>query len=77
MPFEQIHLTLDVSEQLPTKLASLHCHRTQASPEMDHIDWSQGELAEMYSTEYLIQADPPVPDGATIDPDIFAGLNTE
>jgi LmbE family N-acetylglucosaminyl deacetylase len=77
VPLEQIHLTLDVSEQLPTKLASLRCHRTQASPEMDPIDWSQGSLAEMYSTEYLIQADPPVPEGATIDPDIFAGLNAE
>ena len=76
-PPEDIHLTLDVSDQLETKMACILCHRTQVAP-----DWpyhrAPREVAEwVLGREYYIRAQPEVPSGETVPEDFFDGITPD
>jgi LmbE family N-acetylglucosaminyl deacetylase len=77
VPREQIHLTLDVSTYLDTKLASMRCHRTQVPPDWPYLTVPQDVALAIHGTEYLIQAHPLVPAGTTRDPDFLSDLKSE
>ncbi len=74
VPLEQIHLILDVTPYLDTKIASMRCHLTQVPPDWDYLKVPQEVNAATHGKEYLIQADPSLPAGEQLAPDIFAGL---
>jgi N-acetyl-1-D-myo-inositol-2-amino-2-deoxy-alpha-D-glucopyranoside deacetylase len=77
VPDEQIHLRLDVSAYLETKLASMRCHRTQLPPDAPAMRLSQSLALAVHGTEYLIQAHPPAPIGATRVSNFLAGLQPD
>ncbi len=74
VPLEQIHLILDVTPYLDTKIASMRCHLTQVPPDWDYLQVPQEVNLATHGKEYLIQADPPHMAEAPLTPDIFAGL---
>jgi LmbE family N-acetylglucosaminyl deacetylase len=77
VPLEDIHLTLDVTSQVGTKIASICCHRTQIPPDWPDLRIPPELLVDMYGTEHLLRAYPPVPAGSTLPADPFAGVNPE
>ena len=74
VPLDAIHLILDVSAHVDTKIASMRCHRSQISPEWERLYTSHPAVTELLGTEYFIRAHPPVPSGSVIASDLFAGL---
>lgn len=74
VPLEQIHLILDVSSYLDTKIASMRCHLTQVPPDWHYLQVPHEVTVVTHSKEYLIQADPPLGAGEQLASDIFAGL---
>lgn len=77
VPLDQIHLVLDVSAHLDTKIASIRCHRTQVPPNWEYLDVAPDVIAAIFGTEYFMQAHPVVPNGVKLEPDIFLGLSPD
>jgi LmbE family N-acetylglucosaminyl deacetylase len=77
VPEDQLHLRLDVSAYLETKLASMRCHRTQLPPDAPDMRLSQNLALAIHGTEYLIQAHPPISTGTTRVFDFLAGLQPD
>lgn len=75
-PPEDIHLEMDVSEQMDLKMGCILSHRTQVAPDWPY-DRVPREAANMIlGREYYIRGWPEVSDGETISPDFFDGLAT-
>ena len=70
-PDEIVTTVVDVAAYLDVKLASLHCHRTQISPNGAFSQMPEQLLRESMSTEYFALA---APTDAGIDADLLAGL---
>jgi LmbE family N-acetylglucosaminyl deacetylase len=70
-PDEEVTTTLDVSDYVDVKIASLECHRTQINPKGPFSQLPPGFMREIMSTEYFTLA---APRGATAESDLLAGL---
>jgi len=76
-PPEEIHLTLDLSAHLETKMACILCHRTQVAPSWPYHRVPR-EVAEwVMGREYYIRARPDVSLGEKISKDIFHGISPD
>jgi len=76
-PPEEIHLELDVSAQLETKMACILCHRTQVAPDWPYHRVSRDVAAWVLGREYYIRAQPNVTPGETVPDDIFEGISPD
>ncbi len=70
-PDEDVTTTLDVSQYVDTKIASLACHRTQLDPNGPFARLAPELMREIMSTEYFALARRAGVDGQT---DLLAGL---
>ncbi|MBM12667.1 MAG: hypothetical protein CL759_11380 [Chloroflexi bacterium] len=71
---EDIHLTLDLSEHMETKMACILCHRTQVAPDWPYHRVPR-EVAEwVLGREFYIRAMPEVAPGDTVPQDFFDGI---
>jgi LmbE family N-acetylglucosaminyl deacetylase len=76
-PIEEIHLEMDVSDQLEVKMGCILSHRTQVAADWPY-DRVPREAAEaIMGREYYIRAWPPVQAGEEVHPDFFQGLAAE
>lgn len=73
-PRSEIHLELDVSDQLETKMACILCHRTQVAPDWPYHRVPRAVAAWVLGREYYIRAVPEVAAGATVSEDFFDGV---
>ena len=77
VPREEIHLELDLSDQLETKMACIMCHRTQVAPNWPYHRVPRAVAAWVLGREYYIRALPEVAPGATVPEDFFDGLTPD
>ncbi len=77
VPPEEIHLTLDVSDQLETKMACIICHRTQVAPTWPYHRVPRDVAAWVLGREYYIRAFPEVDAGSTVPDDFFEGIDLD
>lgn len=73
-PPEDIHLVLDVSDQLETKMACIICHRTQVAPDWPYHRVPRELAAWVLGREYYIRARPDVASSETVPDDFFEGI---
>ena len=73
-PAEEIHLEMDVSPQLDTKIACIKCHQTQMAPDWPYDRVPRQVAASILGREYYIRAWPAVEPGEAVPPDFFQGL---
>ncbi len=73
-PVEEIHLEMDVSPQLDTKIACIKCHQTQMAPDWPYDRVPRRVAAAILGREYYIRAWPPVQPGEGVPADFFQGL---
>ncbi|MFQ6026254.1 MAG: PIG-L family deacetylase [Dehalococcoidia bacterium] len=77
VPPEEIHLELNVTDQLEVKMGCILSHRTQVAADWPY-DRVPREAAEaIMGREYYIRAWPPVQPGEEVPPDFFQGLSPE
>ena len=76
-PPEDIHLTLDLSAQLETKMACIMCHRTQVAPDWPYHRVPRDVAAWILGREYYIRAQPDVAPGETVPEDFFEGISPD
>lgn len=76
VPFEEMHVELDVTPYLDTKLASMRCHTSQLTPDWDFDRVSREVAAAILGQEYLIQAHPLAPPGPPLATDFLDGFLT-
>ena len=76
-PPEDIHLELDVSAQLETKMACILCHRTQVAPDWPYHRVPRNVAAWVLGREYYIRARPEVVQGETVPDDFFDGISAD
>ena len=74
VPPEDIHLALDLSAQLETKMACIMCHRTQVAPDWPYHRVPRDVAAWVLGREYYIRAQPGVAPGETVPEDFFDGI---
>ena len=70
-PDEEVTTTVDVSNYVGTKIASLACHRSQMDPNGPFAQLPEALTREIMSTEYFTLA---LPQGCDTGSDILAGL---
>ena len=70
-PDEEVTTTVDVSNYVETKIASLACHRSQMDPNGPFAQLPEVLTREIMSTEYFTLA---LPQGCDAGSDILAGL---
>ena len=73
-PAEEIHLELDVSHQLETKMACIICHRTQVAPDWPYHRVPRELAAWVLGREFYIRARPDVANSETVPDDFFDGI---
>ncbi len=73
-PAEDIHLEMDVSPQLDTKIACIKCHQTQMAPDWPYDRVPRQVAAAILGREYYIRARPAVQPGEGVPADFFQGL---
>ena len=73
-PAEEIHLEMDVSPQLDTKIACIKCHQTQMAPDWPYDRVPRQVAASILGREYYIRAWPAVQPGEVVPADFFQGL---
>ena len=73
-PVEEIHLEMDVSPHLDTKMACIKCHQTQMAPDWPYDRVSRQVAASILGREYYIRAWPAVQPGEGVSADFFDGL---
>ena len=73
----EIHLEMDVSDQLETKMACILCHQTQVAPDWPYDKVPREVAAGILGREWYIRAWPPVQPGETVPADFFEGLTVE
>ncbi|MDA1128892.1 MAG: PIG-L family deacetylase [Chloroflexi bacterium] len=76
-PPEEIHLELDVSDQLETKMACILCHRTQVAPNWPYHRVPRDVAEWVLGREYYIRARPEVSPGTTVPDDFFDGITPD
>lgn len=76
-PLEDIHLELDLSAHLETKMACIMCHRTQVAPDWPYHRVPRDVAAWVLGREYYIRARPEVAEGETVPEDFFDGLTPD
>ena len=76
-PRDEIHLELDLSDQLDTKMACILCHRTQVAPNWPYHRVPREVAAWVLGREYYIRALPEVAPGETVPEDFFDGINPD
>jgi LmbE family N-acetylglucosaminyl deacetylase len=74
VPPEEIHLELDVSDQLETKMACIMCHRTQVAPDWPYHRVPRDVAAWVLGREYYIRAHPEVAPNEAVPEDFFDGI---
>ena len=74
VPPEEIHLELDVSDQLETKMACIMCHRTQVAADWPYHRVPRDVAAWVLGREYYIRARPEVGPFETVPEDFFDGI---
>lgn len=74
VPPKDIHLDLDVSDHLETKMACIICHRTQVAPSWPYHRVPREIANWVIGREYYIRARPEVASGETVPEDIFEGI---
>ncbi len=74
-PRDEIHLELDLSDQLDTKMACILCHRTQVAPNWPYHRVPREVAAWVLGREYYIRALPEVAPGETVPEDFFDGID--
>ncbi len=74
-PVEEIHLEMDVSPQLDTKIACIKCHQTQMAPDWPYDRVPRPVAAAILGREYYIRAWPAVQPGEGVPADFFQGLS--
>ena len=75
-PTEEIHLELDVSDHLETKMACILSHRTQVAPDWPYHRVPRSVAVKILGREFYIRALPAVTDGEQVPPDFFDGIST-
>jgi len=73
-PPEEIHLELDVSDHLETKMACIICHRTQVAPDWPYHRVPRELAAWVLGREFYIRARPDVASAETVASDFFDGI---
>ena len=73
-PIEEIHLELDVSDHLETKMACILSHRTQVAPDWPYHRVPRPVAVKILGREFYIRAWPPVTGGEHVPPDFFQGI---
>ena len=73
-PLKDIHLDLDVSDQLENKMACILCHRTQVAADWPYHRVPRRVTAAILGKEQYIRAFPPVADGEKVPGDFCQGL---
>ncbi len=76
-PMEEIHLEIDVSDQLEAKMACILCHRTQVDADWPYDKVPRDVAASILGREHYIRAFPQVQPGEVVDADFFEGLASE
>jgi LmbE family N-acetylglucosaminyl deacetylase len=76
-PPEEIHLEMDVSPELETKMACILCHRTQVSPEWPYHRVPREVAVRVLGREHYIRAVPPVAQSERVPDDFFDGINPD
>jgi len=76
-PPEDIHLELDVSDHLETKMACIICHRTQVAPDWPYHRVPREIAAWVLGREFYIRARPDVPDSEIVPDDFFDGISPD
>ena len=76
-PPEDIHLELDVSNHLETKMACIICHRTQVAPDWPYHRVPREIAAWVLGREFYIRARPDVPDSEIVPDDFFDGISPD
>ena len=76
-PPEDIHLVLDVSDHLETKMACIICHRTQVAPDWPYHRVPRELAAWVLGREYYIRARPDVASSETVPDDFFEGITPD
>lgn len=74
-PDDQVHVMVDVAEEIEAKWAALNCHRTQFGPNNLFRRLSEEEIKQMLSREYFALAWPD-PDPGLQLAGLFAGLRS-
>ena len=74
-PVKEIHLEMDVSPQLDTKIACIKCHQTQMAPDWPYDRVPRPVAAAILGREYYIRAWPAVQPGEGVPTDFFQGLS--
>jgi LmbE family N-acetylglucosaminyl deacetylase len=73
-PNEEIHLELDVSDHLETKMACILSHRTQVAPDWPYHRVPRAVSVKILGREFYIRARPAVADDEQVPPDFFYGI---
>lgn len=73
-PLAEIHLEMDVTDQLEAKMACILCHRTQVAPDWPYNKVPREVSASILGREHYIRGWPPLPPGEKAAPDFFHGL---
>ncbi len=73
-PVEEIHLEMDVSPHLDTKIACIKCHQTQMAPDWPYDRVPRQVTAAILGREYYIRAWPVVQPGEDVSEDFLQGL---
>jgi len=76
-PRSDIHLELDLSAQLETKMACIMCHRTQVAPDWPYHRVPRDVAAWVLGREYYIRVQPSVAPGETVPEDFFDGVTPD
>ena len=74
VPAKAIHLEMDVSDHLETKMVCILCHRTQVAPDWPYHRVPRAVSARILGREYYIRAVPGVSDGEVVPRDFFEGI---
>ena len=73
----QIHLELDVSEQLETKMACIQCHLTQLPPDWPYNKVPRAVAADILGREHFIRGWPEVQAQELVPSDFFEGISPD
>ena len=76
-PAEEIHLELDVSEQLETKMACIQCHFTQLPPDWPYNKVPRAVAADILGREHFIRGWPEVQAKELVPSDFFEGISPD
>ncbi|NQW22540.1 MAG: PIG-L family deacetylase [SAR202 cluster bacterium] len=76
-PPEEIHLELDLSAHMETKMACILCHRTQVAPDWPYHRVPRAVAEWVLGREYYIRPLPEVAPGETVPEDFFDGITPD